>query len=80
MATQLPPQHSCVDAGFAHTIELTPGTTGRCKLLDPVWEQTAEQLPDQAFAADVRMAKVDCESPTFCHAAGHIIGALLPRE
>lgn len=33
-----------------------------CKLLDPVWQQTAEQLPDQSFAADVRMAKVDCEA------------------
>ena len=29
-----------------------------CKLLDPVWQQTAEQLPDQSFAKDVRMAKV----------------------
>merc|ERR1719247_2808516 len=33
-----------------------------CKLLDPVWQQTAEQLPDQSFAKDVRMAKVDCEA------------------
>ena len=33
-----------------------------CKLLDPVWQQTAEQLPDQPFAKDVRMAKVDCEA------------------
>jgi len=33
-----------------------------CQLLDPVWKQTAEQLPDQEFAAGVRMAKVDCEA------------------
>ena len=29
--------------------------------LDPVWKQTAERLPDQAFAKDVRMAKVCIE-------------------
>ena len=29
-----------------------------CQLLDPVWKQTAEQLPDQEFAVGVRMAKV----------------------
>ena len=33
-----------------------------CQLLDPVWKQTAEQLPDQEFAKGVRMAKVDCEA------------------
>eukprot|EP01047_Picozoa_sp_COSAG01_P054985 COSAG01_NODE_6071_length_3869_cov_36.543767_2_plen_634_part_00 len=33
-----------------------------CQLLDPVWKQTAESLPDQSFAKGVRMAKVDCEA------------------
>jgi len=33
-----------------------------CKLLDPVWQATAEKLPDQSYAKDVRMAKVDCEA------------------
>ena len=33
-----------------------------CQLLDPVWKQTAEQLPDHEFAKGVRMAKVDCEA------------------
>lgn len=45
-----------------HYLNFTMCRCHWCKLLDPVWQQTAEQLPDQPFAKDVRMAKVDCEA------------------
>lgn len=31
-----------------------------CKVLAPVWQQTAEQLTEKPFASDIRMAKIDC--------------------
>ena len=50
-----------------------------CQLLDPVWKQTAEQLPDQEFAVGVRMAKVRSPIAPFrrCCSVGLRVGSCL---